>query len=150
MYSSTLPSVPAVSKIARRQLTSFHALNRMASHKGSNVLVNIQGSTCSSRGRVPEPKRRSSTPITELSQRPNLGPICTWHAVCASNQNPREHSMLVLFLTLPRDWLGAADTSRAFGVRVAKQWKTPHENLDCKVDNSRQARVGVSMPLSNM
>ena len=37
---------------------------------------------------------------------------------------------------------GAADTSRASGVQVARQWKTPRENLDCKVDNSRQARVG--------
>ena len=105
MYSSTLPSVPAVSKIARRQLTSFHALNRMASHKGSNVLVNIQGSTCSSQGCVTEPNRRSSTQITELSQRPNLGHSCTWNAVRASNQNPRGHPMLVSFLTRPRYWV---------------------------------------------
>ena len=116
MYSSTLPSVPAVCKIARRQLTSIHALNRKASHKGSNVRANIQGSTWYSRGRVIKPKRRSSTPITELSQRPSLGPICTWHAVRASNQNPREHPMLVSFHTLPRDQV----------------LQTPHGHLECK------------------
>ena len=26
-------------------------------------------------------------------------------------------------------------------MQVVRQWKTPHKNLDCKVDNSRQARV---------
>ena len=45
---------------------------------------------------------------------------------------------------------GAADTSQALEVQVARQWKTPRKNLDGRVDNSWQARVGVRMPLSKI